>query len=101
MTVGERIRQRREELHISQEELARRVGYKSRSSINKIELSRELPLHKVKPIAVALSITPGELMGWVDDDLEQEQATILYELYKQATPEIRRAVDTLLRQSMS
>ena len=33
----ERIRRRREELGLSQDELAKKLGYKSRSSINKIE----------------------------------------------------------------
>ena len=36
MTIGQRIKVRREELNMSQEELAKRIGYKSRSSINKI-----------------------------------------------------------------
>ena len=38
MTIGQRIKRRREELQMSQEELANKIGYKSRSSINKIEL---------------------------------------------------------------
>ena len=38
LEIGDRIRIRREELKISQDELAKRIGYKSRSSINKIEL---------------------------------------------------------------
>ena len=37
MTLGDRIRLRREELRMSQEELATRLGYKSRSTIAKIE----------------------------------------------------------------
>ena len=37
MEIGSRIKQRREFLNMSQEELALKVGYKSRSSINKIE----------------------------------------------------------------
>ena len=37
MDIGERIKLRREELNLSQDELAKKVGYKSRSSINKIE----------------------------------------------------------------
>ena len=37
MKIGERIKYRREQLEMSQDELARRLGYKSRSSINKIE----------------------------------------------------------------
>ena len=56
MTVGERIKQRRLELGLSQDELAKKVGYKSRSSINKIELSRDLPLKKVELMAKALNL---------------------------------------------
>lgn len=37
MTIGERIKFRREELGMSQEELAHKIGYKSRSAVNKIE----------------------------------------------------------------
>lgn len=37
MEIYKRIRARREDLGISQEELAKRMGYRSRSSINKIE----------------------------------------------------------------
>lgn len=66
MTIGERIKQRRLELNMSQDELAQKVGYKSRSSINKIELSRDLPLNKVEKMAKALDTTPGYLMGWQD-----------------------------------
>ena len=44
MEIGERIKKRREELGMSQEELAQKAGYKSRSSINKIEVDgRGLP----------------------------------------------------------
>jgi transcriptional regulator with XRE-family HTH domain len=68
MTVGERIKQRRLELGLSQDELAKKVGYKSRSSINKIELSRDLPLRKVEVMAKALETTPAYLMGWASAD---------------------------------
>lgn len=57
MTIGERIKKRREELGLSQETLAERLGYKSKSSINKIELNqRDLPQSKIKMIADALGI---------------------------------------------
>ena len=62
--IGERIKQRRLELNLTQDELAQKVGYKSRSSINKIELSRSLPLKKIEKMAKALETTPGFLMGW-------------------------------------
>lgn len=67
MTIGERIKQKREELNMSQDELAKKVGYKSRSSIQKIEVARNLPINKVEKMAAALDCTPGYLMGWEDD----------------------------------
>lgn len=64
MTTGERIRQKRMELGLTQDELAKKAGYKSRSSINKIECSRDLPLNKVKEIAAVLGCSPAWLLGW-------------------------------------
>ena len=64
MDIGQRIKQRREELGISQEELAKKAGYKSRSSINKIEVDgRGLPQSKIVLIAKVLETTPSALMG--------------------------------------
>jgi len=54
--IGLLIKQKREELGMTQEELAHKVGYKSRASINKIELQRDVPLKKLKPIADVLGI---------------------------------------------
>lgn len=68
MTVGEKIKLRREELNMSQDELAKKVGYKSRSSIQKIEASRDLPLKKVEKMAKVLDLNVSYLMGWSDDD---------------------------------
>ena len=71
MTIGERIKFKREELNISQDELARRLGYKSRSSINKIELGlQNLNQSKIKAIADALQTTPSFIMGWTEDKKE-------------------------------
>ena len=65
MTIGQRIKIRREELNLSQEELAKKIGYKSRSSINKIELDLyNLKQSKIKAIADALQTTPSYIMGW-------------------------------------
>lgn len=68
MTIGERIKQRRIELNMSQEELAKKTGYKSRSSIQKIENSRTLPLKKVNLMASALDCEPSYLMGWKEEE---------------------------------
>lgn len=119
MNVGEKIRQKRIEKNMSQDELAKKVGYKSRSSIQKIEASRDLPLRKVKKMADALETTPSYLMGWEDtpsghspatvveveagpsghayDPAQVEQAMKLFEKYQNAIPEIQTAVDSLLK----
>ena len=68
-TIGERIKERREQLQLSQDELAKKLGYKSRSSINKIEMdSRNLTQSKIKAIADALETTPSYIMGWDESD---------------------------------
>ena len=65
MTIGERIKKRRLELNMTQEQLANKLGYKSKSSINKIEMdSRNLTQPKIKLIADALKTTPEYIMGW-------------------------------------
>lgn len=63
MITGDRIRERREALGMSQDELARKLGYKSRSSINKIELGiQELPGSKIKTLAAILNVSTNYLL---------------------------------------
>ena len=67
MTIGEKIYKKRTELGISQDELARKVGYKDRSSITKIESGeRDIRLNAVLKFAEALHTTPQWLMGYDD-----------------------------------
>lgn len=75
MTIGERIKERRIELGYTQDELAKKCGYKSRSSINKIELSRNLPLPKIEKMARALECTESYLMGWSKKEDEISDAS--------------------------
>jgi repressor LexA len=50
---------------MTQDELAKKMGYKSRSSINKIELGlTDIPQSKITAFARALHTTPAHLMGW-------------------------------------
>jgi len=65
--IGKKIKQLRIEKGMTQEELARRVGYKTKSSINKIESSRDFPIKKIIPFADALGVSPSELMGWDEE----------------------------------
>ena len=82
MTIGERIKARREALEMSQEELAHKIGYKSKTSINKIELGiQELRQSKIKQIADALQTTPAYIMGWKETE-EDQQLKKCRELFK-------------------
>ena len=71
--IGKNICKRRKELGLTQEELAFKLGYKSKSSINKIELGfNDLPQRKIVQFAEALRTTPGYLMGWVKEEQLEE-----------------------------
>lgn len=76
MTIGNRIRVRREELGLSQEELAHKLGYKSKASISKIELGeRQLRQKNILAIADALQTTPSYIMGW--DNKKSENGELM------------------------
>lgn len=67
-TIGRKIQQRRKELGWTQEELAIKMGYKSKSTINKIELGiNDIPQSKIKLFAEILKTTPAYLMGWEEE----------------------------------
>lgn len=68
MTLADRIIKRREALGISQAELGSMLGYKDRSTINKIEKGRPISQKIIVRIADALKTTPAYLMGWVDEN---------------------------------
>ena len=65
MTIGDRIKARREELGWTQEELAMKMGYKSKSTINKVEMGKvDVSQKKIPQYAKVLMTTEKYLMGW-------------------------------------
>ena len=87
-TIGQRIRCRREELDMSQDELAKRTGYRHRSSINKIETGRELPMRKVEVFAKALDTSVSYLMGWEDIVVNaDDSANMIIDVYSNLNEE--------------
>ena len=71
--IGKRIKNRRKELGITQEELAQKLGYKNKSTIAKIENgTNDIVQSKVVEFAKALDTTVAALMGWDDAEPEQE-----------------------------
>lgn len=70
-TVGDNILCLRKQLGWTQEDLAKRMGYKSKSTINKIELGiNDIPQSKIAQFADVLGTTPAQLMGW--EEVEKE-----------------------------
>lgn len=89
MELYKRIKKRREELGMSQQELATKMGYKSRSSINKIELGEnDIPQSKIVSFAKALETTPEYLMGF-------EETFAELDLFEEAIAMIGWSYETL------
>lgn len=95
MSIGDKIKARRLELNMTQEELAAKMGYKSKSTINKIELGiNDIPLSKVEEFAKALLTTSAYLMDWDDAQpyyLDPEAAEMAQELSQR--PELQIMFD--------
>ena len=72
--IGIRIMERRQQLGLTQEDLAFRMGYKTKSAINKIELGiNDVSQSKVVKFADALHTSVAYLMGWEE---EKEKPTV-------------------------
>ena len=113
--VGQNILKRRKELKMTQEDLAKKLGYKSRSAIAKIETGNsDLPQTKVIDIAKALDTTPAYIMGWtrteaeIDADMEllaridrdeefKKMARQYYAMSEKQQEYIRSMVETMPR----
>lgn len=68
MNVGQRIKDRREELKMSVDELAALIN-KNRATVYRYEKGdiESLPTTVLKPLAKALKTTPEYLMGWDEE----------------------------------
>ena len=82
MTIYDRIRYLREQQGLSQQELADKVGFKTASAVNKIELGlRDINQTKIILFANALNTTPSFLMGWEDEKAKKPEITTDYETF--------------------
>lgn len=97
MDIGQRIAERRRQLNMTQEELAYKMGYKTKSSINKIELGvQDVPQKKIVRFAEVLDTTINYLMGWEDPDPVITDAELMeYLEYLRTRPEARILMSTV------
>lgn len=82
--IGNKIALKRKELGMTQEELAKKMGYKSKSTINKIENgTNDIPQSKVVKFAEVLETSIAYLMGWTEEIEEKpvETANKLADLF--------------------
>lgn len=65
MKIGDRIRQRRNELNWSQRDLASKMGYNNNSTITRIESGKvDIPQSRIEQFAKVLGVSVPYLMGW-------------------------------------
>lgn len=88
MTINERIAELRKQRNWSQEELAVRAGFKSKSTISKIENgTRELTRNKIIAFATVFGVSPSYIMTGKEDTDETNKNA--------ATPMQQRLIDEL------
>lgn len=80
MKLGDLIRKRREELNLTQEELADLLNYKSKSTINKIEKNiNDIPFSKLEEFAKVLKVDSAYLLGWdIETSKQKAQSNITH-----------------------
>ncbi len=109
-TVGDNILRIRKRLGITQEELAKRMGYKSKSTINKIELGiNDIPQSKIALFAEALGTTPAHIMGWTDAEQKDspesmelsEGEKMLLELFRLVPEDQQQLVLQMIRAALN
>lgn len=92
---GENLKRLRIARGMSQDELAKALGYTNRSSINKIELGKnDMPRNKIVRAAAVLGISPLELFGYEELSAEETSVPTEEERLKKLGEHIR-----LLRES--
>ena len=105
MTVADRVRESREKMGLSQEELAHRMGLKSRSSITRIEKSGDfISLKDVERLSQILNVSVLYLMGWENRSIENIDTSddkVLREakfskLYAQLNDDQKKIVDDMI-----
>ena len=87
---GKKVKARREELGMTQEELAEKLGYKTKSTIAKIECGINDPvLSRVSAFAEALNTTVSYFMNWEESPSYKEGLANakLSKKIRQLTPE--------------
>ena len=103
MTIADRIKLRREELGMSQEELAKKIGVKDKSSITKIEKSGDkISLKNIEKLSVALNCSIQFLMGWDESNgFKDPKVEKFHSDYSKLTDSDKQIIDKMIESLLS
>lgn len=98
MTLGDRVKHLREKKGMTQEELAQKLGKKSKSTVAHIETgNRDIPRSMVVELAKILEVSPCYLMGWEEEKeiapIETNRSNLRELLNKLTEQEIDSMID--------
>lgn len=101
MTIGERIKRRREELGISVDELALVLGV-NRATVYRYESNEiaKFPVDILETVAKALRTTPVCLMGWEDENRnpnEESETAEFIKLFSQLSKDKQALVVNIIK----
>ena len=100
--TGERIKNRREELGLSQTELAKRMGYSSKSAVSRTEnAGDDVGTTRVYKFASALRCSPSELTGWTEEGAKKDNFDNFFEGNEQLISTMARFREVLWESRMS
>ena len=97
MTIGEKIKQRRIEMGMSQRDLAEKMGYNHHSTVARIEAGKvDVPQSRIVKFSEVLGVSITYLMNW--EEVKKENSTITDAVLRMRTDDVfMEAVESLLK----
>lgn len=95
--IGKRIKEKREELGLTQMQLAERLGYTSKAAVCKVERGDDnITADRVSKFAKALNCSESYLMGWDEENKAPTDEENLLAAYRELDEESKRQLVLML-----
>ena len=94
MTKGERIRKRREEIGLSQTDLAYLIGV-SKQTMYKYEMDivTNIPYRKIENLARALNVSEAYIFGWDEKKMDLSERSAHLVMQRASDPRLTEALE--------
>ena len=108
MTIGQRIKKERQQLNLSQDEVAKYIG-STKQAIYKYEneIVTNIPIDKVAKMAELFGTTPAFLMGWTienknspSEESLNEGEKMLLDLFRRVPEDKQKIVLQMIRAAL-